>query len=150
MTTTTTIETTTASTTTPVAAKAPKAPRVKKVKPPPMPYPFVSKKEIASVLQTDDSLVVASLQLLASKQTSDEQAAKVTKHKNACGFMASQAKRGTELAEASAVRSLTPEEMETARGLVLRYTRQLAAHFRAEAIEANPELEAVAKKFSAA
>jgi len=31
-----------------------------------------------------------------------------------------------------------------------RYSRQLACHFRAQMIEANPDLAAVASKFSAA
>lgn len=152
MTTTTTIETTTAATTTPAtskAPKAPKAPRVKKEKPAPVNYPFVTKNQIRDVLSTDDEAVVQSLQLLGSKQTSDEQAAKVTKHKNRLGFMASQAKKGTLLAEASLVRGLTSEEMTAARGLVLRYTTQLARHMRLEAIAANPELAEVATKFSA-
>lgn len=114
-------------------------------------YPFESKSEIVSRINADTEYALKCLLVLDRKQTMDEQFDLVTRYKNARGWQSSHAKWGSVLA--AKVRSgetLTPEEMGRAVSMTARYGRQLAIHFRMEAIEANPDLAEVARKFSAA
>lgn len=131
-----------------VKIKAPKPAKAPKVR---RDYPFLTKAQISAQLTEDNSFVVRCLGILGGLQTADEQARKVTVYKNRCGFMASQAKLGTELAvKSQSAAGLEGSEMEKARALVLHYTRQLAVHFREEMIAERPELAELAKVFSAA
>ena len=114
-------------------------------------YPFESKSQIVSRVQSDTDYALKCLLVLDSLQTIDEQFDKVTRYKNVRGWQSSHAKWGSLLA--AKVRSgetLTPEELGRAVSMTARYGRQLAVHFRMEAIEANPDLAEVARKFSAA
>lgn len=112
-------------------------------------YPFLSKAQIAARLAADDSFVLECLQIMDGRQTNDEREDKTTRWKNRCGWMSSHAVNGTKLALAAREGTLTDEQMGAARAMVSRYTKQLAAHFRGLAIEANPDLAEAARVFSA-
>jgi hypothetical protein len=112
-------------------------------------YPFVTKSTIKARIASDDSFVLECLATLYSLQTASEQEAKNTVVRNRRGFMSSHAVKGSTLAVKAAGEGLTSEETEVARELCSHYTKQLAAHMRAEAIEANPELAEAARVFSA-
>src|SRR5580704_17875864 len=101
-------------------------------------YPFTTKSQIKTML-ADDAFVVQCLGILYSRQTTHEQDTKSTKDRNRSGFMSSHASRACTLAVKAASEGLTEEETVSARLIVSRYTRQLASHFRAEAIASNPE-----------
>lgn len=111
-------------------------------------YPFVSKSQIKSRLATDNAFVLVCLAVMYSRQTAYEQDAKNTVVRNRAGFMSSHAVRGSNLAVKAAGEGLTEEETEAARDLVSHYSKQLAAHFRAEAIAADPSLVEAARVFS--
>jgi hypothetical protein len=112
-------------------------------------YPFVTKSTIKSRLATDNAFVLQCLAVMYSRQTASEQEAKNTVVRNRAGFMSSHAVRGSVLAVKAAGEGLTEEETEAARDLVSRYTKQLACHFRQEAIAADPDLAEAARVFSA-
>jgi hypothetical protein len=112
-------------------------------------YPFVTKSQLTARIAQDDAFVCECLGIMLARQTSFEQEAKTTRDRNSRGFMSSHAVRGTTLAVKAAAEGLTAEEMDLARGIVSRYTKQLAAHFRAEAIAADPTLAEAARVFSA-
>jgi hypothetical protein len=112
-------------------------------------YPFMTKSTIKSRLAGDDQFVLQCLAVMLGRQTEQEQENKNTVVRNRQGFMSSHAAKGTTLAVKAAGEGLTEEETETARVLVSRYTKQLAAHFRAEAIAQDPGLAEAARVFSA-
>lgn len=113
-------------------------------------YPFESKAQILAK-QADFAVVMQHLGIIHSFQTTDEQGKKVTIDKNRSGFMSSHATNGTKLVEKHrSGEALTDEEVALARKIAGSYGRQLAAHFRALAIEANPDLAQLAEIFSAA
>jgi len=113
-------------------------------------YPFRSKRSILDQVAADDAFMLHCLCVLHDRQTEHEQATKSTKSKNRRGFMSSHAVRGCELAEkVKGGDALTDEDTEKARTIVGRYGRQLAQHFREEAISANPDLAKAAEVFSA-
>lgn len=148
-------DTTVTETATATSAEAPKAKGKSKNKEPkpkrePKPkketvgrYPFTTKKEIASRLASDNAFVKEALCLLQSFQTAGGD-------RDRSGFMSSHAAvAGALAAKASGEESLSAEETAQARGIVSKYTRQLAAHARRREIESNPELAKVAEVFSA-
>lgn len=113
-------------------------------------YPFRSKAQILAQVKEDDSFMLSCLGVLYARQTQHEQDTKSTLNRNARGFMSSHAVRGSELAvKAASGEALDGEQVAKARDIVSHYGKQLAAHFRAEAIEASPELAEIAKVFSA-
>lgn len=113
-------------------------------------YPFMTKAQIKAAQDESFATVMQHLAIIHSFQTTDEQGNKVTKWKNRAGFMSSHASNGTRLVEKhSSGEALTDEDAALARKIAGSYTRQLALHFRAEAIEANPELSKIAEFFSA-
>ncbi len=112
-------------------------------------YPFVTKSIIAARIEQDDAFMVECLGVLYARQTAFEQDTKSTLNKNRQGFMSSHAVRGSTLAVKAAGEGLTEEETDKARGIVCRYTKQLASHFRQVAIEADPSLAEAARVFSA-
>lgn len=102
-------------------------------------YPFRTKREICDQLATDDSFRHACLLVLYERQTTDEQETKETKWKNRRGFMSSHAVNGSRIAQALlAGEALSPEDEAKLDGIVCRYGKQLAAHFRQEALAADP------------
>ena len=112
-------------------------------------YPFVTKTQIRSRIETDDAFVVECLLVMLSRQTDSEQEAKNTVFRNSRGFMSSHALRGTTLGVKAQEDGLSAEETVSARSLVLHYTKQLAAHFRQEQIANDPGLAEAARMFSA-
>jgi hypothetical protein len=113
-------------------------------------YPFLTKAQIAERLSVEDDFVLQATLILTGRQTEDELQTRETRHKNRAGWMSSHSVFGTKMSEKIASGE-TPSEEEVARlrGMVCRYGRQLAAHFRQEAIRENPALTAVARLFSA-
>lgn len=110
-------------------------------------YPFRSKASIATQLATDDAFVLSCLAIMYARQTDYEQQTKSTLNKNRRGFMSSHAVNGSALAQKAATEGLDAEEAERAKAIVCRYTKQLAEHFRSEALRADPSLAAVAAVF---
>lgn len=115
----------------------------------PRPYPFRSKASILESVRTDDSACVEALSILYQRQTDTEQDKGQTQVRNRAGFMSSHAVRGTALARKQASEGLTPDELAEARTIVLRYGKQLAAHYRKQVIEQDANLSELAKLFSA-
>ena len=113
-------------------------------------YPFMTKKQIAARIEEDAAFVQECVLVMQARQTEDEQEVKETRHKNRRGWMSSHAVNGGKLADKIAAgEALSEEEVGKAQGMVCRYTKQLAAHFRAAAIVANPDLADAASIFSA-
>lgn len=112
-------------------------------------YPFITKSQIKAQLESDDVFMLSCLAVLYAAQTEHEQETKSTRDRNRRGFMSSHAVNASVLAVKAAGEGLSEEETVRARGIVCRYTKQLAAHFRREAIGANPELAEAARVFSA-
>ena len=102
-------------------------------------YPFPTKREILAQLATDRDFRVTSLLVLYRRQTEDEQETKETKYKNRRGFMSSHAVNGTRIAQAIlAGEELSEEDEAKLDAIVPRYSKQLAAHARQEALAADP------------
>lgn len=112
-------------------------------------YPFVTKSTIKARIESDDAFMLQCLAVLYSRQTSHEQDTKSTQDRNRRGFMSSHAVNASTLAVKAAGEGLTEEETVKARAIVSRYTKQLAAHFRQEAIASDPSLAEAARVFSA-
>lgn len=130
-------ETTTQATETETQAPAAKP---KKESKPKKSYPFRTKAQILAQLETDDTFVVECLGILYQRQTEQEQETKETIFKNRRGFMSSHAVNGSRLVEKLGTEGWTEEDWGKARGIVCRYGKQLAEHFRAETIARNPAL----------
>jgi hypothetical protein len=111
-------------------------------------YPFLSKAQIVAKLESEPDFVKQACLILTSRQTEDELASHDTKWKNRRGWMSSHAHFGTACAEKIARdEELTDAELAKLTGMVCKYRKQLAAHFRAEALEANPDLADAGKIF---
>ena len=96
-------------------------------------YPYVTKSEVKARLETDPDFRVSALLVLYKRQTEDEREAKDTKWKNRRGFMSSHAVNGSRLAEKVICgEELTEEDHGKIEAIVTRYSKQLAAHYRAE------------------
>jgi len=111
-------------------------------------YLFLTKNAIKTRLETDSDFRHEAMVVLLDRQTSEEQETKTTKNKNARGFMSSHAVRGT--AVAMKIRNgeeLTEEDEATVLKIAPRYSKQLASHFREQALAENPELAAQAAAF---
>lgn len=124
------------------APKAPKAPKEKKS------YPFLTKAQIAASIAGDFQFACMVIGVLYDRQTQFEQETKSTLNKNRRGFMSSHAVNGTKVAlKIKAGETLTDEDRGHVEAIAPRYTKQMADHFRAAAIEADPSLEAKAACF---
>jgi len=111
-------------------------------------YPFLSKNQIAARLAADEDFQVTCLGILYARQTAHEQATETTLNRNRRGFMSSHAVNGCRIAKkAAAGEELTPEDRAKIAEIVPRYTKQLAEHFRSEAVAANPALKAAGAIF---
>jgi hypothetical protein len=116
-------------------AKPKKAPKEKRE------YPFLTKAQIAANIENDFSFACQAMVILYDRQTEFEQETKSTLNKNRRGFMSSHAVNGSKVAvKLKAGEALTPEEQVIVETIAPRYTKQLADHFRAAAIEADPSL----------
>ena len=133
-----------------VEATAPKKTRKKRVNKNPKPYPFRSKKQITEQIASDDGYCLSCLTVLYARQTASEQAKGTTESRNRQGFMSSHAVVGTKLAKQLAEEgTLEGEDLDSARAIVSRYGRQLAASERQAAIEADPAKAELAALFGA-
>jgi hypothetical protein len=111
-------------------------------------YPFLTKSQISARLDADEDFRNECLVILYNRQTSDEQDTKDTKYKNRRGFMSSHAVHGSRIAQAiMAGEALSDEDRGRVESIVCRYTKQLAAHFRAVSKAENPELADAASIF---
>lgn len=119
------------------------APKAKKAKG--KPYPFLTKAQIKASIEGDFAFACMVIGVLYDRQTAFEQDTKSTLNKNRRGFMSSHAVHGTNIAlKLRNGESLTDEDKGRVEGIAIRYTKQMAEHFRDAAIEANPELAAEA------
>jgi hypothetical protein len=113
-------------------------------------YPFQTKAAIKSLILSDVSFAMECAQIMTARQTDYEQSSKQTVVKNRSGWMSSHAVFGTKMTDKLASgETLEPNETARLQEMVSHYGKQLAAHFRQEAITNNPELKAVAEVFSA-
>lgn len=127
------------------ATKPAKAPKAKKE---PKAYPFLTKAQISSRIGSDFKFACEVIGILYDRQTKHEQDTKSTLTKNARGFMSSHAVHGSRIAQLLRNgQALDEADMARVAMIAPRYTKQLAEHFRAEAIDANPELKAQAACF---
>jgi hypothetical protein len=111
-------------------------------------YPFQTKAAIKDRLSIDDAFVLECVLVMDARQTEDEQEAHETKWRNRRGWMSSHAVHGGRIA--ALIRSgddLSEEDADRARGMVLRYGKQLAAHFRQVATEEDPSLKEAGSVF---
>lgn len=127
------------------AAKPAKAPKAKKE---PKSYPFLTKAQISHNIETDFAFACQAMVILYDRQTTFEQETKSTLNKNRRGFMSSHAVNGSKVAvKIKNGEELTDEDVARVHEIAPRYTKQLADHFRAAAIEADPSLAAKAACF---
>lgn len=114
-------------------------------------YPYETKKQIAEKVAADFSYACSCLVVLYNRQTEYEQETKSTLNRNHKGFMSSHAVHGSRIAQlllaGTPAEELSAEDQGRVQGIVCRYTKQLAAHSRAQANEADPELSAKAAAF---
>jgi len=111
-------------------------------------YPFLTKAQIVAKLDTDLSFRHEACLILTARQTEDELQVRETKHKNRRGWMSSHAVNGTKFAEKLAAgEELTEEEEGKLAGMVCRYRKQLASHYREVAKRDNPELAEAGSTF---
>ena len=104
-------------------------------------YPYRSKREIKSRLETDADFRQECLLIMHDRQTDDERETKSTQSRNKRGWMSSHASKGTTIAlKAIAGADLDEAEEAWVEASVPRYVKQLASHFRQEARDADPEL----------
>lgn len=120
-----------------------KAPKVK------YNYPFATKKQILAQLDSDRNFLFACFDYLQACQEAPEQERAATIFSNKSGWMSSHAANAAKLAAKKAEGTLDAEDEQKIHSMVCRYTKQLAAKARRDAIEANPELAVIAEIFSA-
>jgi len=113
-------------------------------------YPFVSKSTIKARLAAEPEFRKDAMVMLYDMQTAHEQSTKSTLNKNRVGFMSSHAVKGSTVAvKIKAGEPLSDEDLAVIDTIAPRYSRQIALHFRASAIAADPELAKTAALFSA-
>lgn len=97
-------------------------------------YPFVTKSDVRARIATGElSFLATCLFILVGRQTDDEKTSRSTKYDNKVGLMCSHASNGVKLADKlQAGEPLSGEEHDKLIGIVSKYTKQLAASFRAE------------------
>jgi hypothetical protein len=119
-----------------------------KAKKEPRNYPFLTKAQISAQIEGSFSFACSVIGILYDRQTAHEQDTKSTLTKNRRGFMSSHAVHGSRIAQAlRSGETLSDEDVVRVQTIAPRYTKQLAEHFRAQAIEADPTLAAQAACF---
>ena len=114
-------------------------------------FPFPGVKSIKAALEQDDSLALQTVVLMNHLQTEFEQQVRDTKDKNRVGFMSSQAKNGTRLAEMMTLGAiLEDKDRELALKIGRTYSKQVSVQLRRYALVLNPLLSGLAAVFSAA
>jgi hypothetical protein len=134
-------ETTTQAAETTTQATEAKPAKAKKAKKEPRNYPFLTKAQILDRIQNDFSFACQVICILHDRQTEWEQENKATLDRNRRGFMSSHAVHGSRIAVAlKNGEILSPEDQVRVDEMAPRYTKQMAGHFREEAIKADPTL----------
>ena len=111
-------------------------------------YPFATKAQIKERIASDPEFARECLLVIHARQTEPEQERKETISRNKRGFMSSHAVRGTNLAlKILGGEYLNPEEEGLVPSIAASYTKQLASHFRTQALAEKPELAEQAKVF---
>lgn len=113
-------------------------------------YPFVTKAQLKVRLQ-DFAFCCEAMVILFDRQTAFEQDTSQTLNRNRRGFMSSHAVHGTRIAKAiragATVETMSNDDIRRVFEISSRYTKQLADHFRGEALEARPELAEMASVY---
>ena len=111
-------------------------------------YPFITKKEIAAKLSTENGFIRTCLILMQLRTEERKAAASRGITLKAHGFMSSHEERGRRLATKLQLdEPLTETEMVLARTLLAAYPKQLAAQFRQQAVQDNPALADAGRVF---
>lgn len=113
------------------------------------PTAFPTKKQILAQLDSDRTFLFACFDYLQGCQETPEQERAATIFSNKSGWMSSHAANAAKLAAKKTEGTLDAEDEQKIHAMVCRYTKQLAAKARRDAIEANPELAVIAEIFSA-
>lgn len=106
-------------------------------------YPFVTKATIAQRLDARESGFVGVCMRVMQARHEARLAGRLARG----GWMASQAVVATKLAARFATGSATKSEVERAAALLRRYVKQLASHFREQALRENPSLGEAAARY---
>lgn len=107
-------------------------------------YPFQSKRMIAEKVRTSRAYALEVFRILLARS-----ALRTAGAQGSFGFMASHASAIRDLAAKLEERPLDDAEHARLVEILVRYSRQLAAHFRVFECQARPELIQVAATFSA-
>jgi hypothetical protein len=111
-------------------------------------YPFPTKREIVTLLGEDEVFRHECVGVINARQTAHEQATLTTRERNRGGWMSSDAVRMGRVAQKlAALETLSGDEEALVAARIPSYAKQLAAHFRAEAVENNPALAETAAAF---
>ena len=106
-------------------------------------YPFITKADIARRLDAHESGFVAVCMRIMQARHEARLAGEVQHG----GWMASQTVIATRLAARFATGNATKGEVERAAVLLRRYVKQLASHFREQALRENPSLTEAAARY---
>ncbi len=104
-------------------------------------YPFTTRRQIVDRITVDPTFAIECVAILQAQHD-----ARATTPATA-GWMASHARAATELAARLAAGDPSAADLEAAQELAARYSKRLAAHFRARDLAERPELNAVAAVF---
>jgi len=107
-------------------------------------FPFLSKRAIADMIRTDRAYALDTFRVLLAR--TEQHAAGL---QGAGGFMASHRPAARQLAAVLEERPLNDAEHAKLVAILVHYSRQLAAHFRAVDLQARSELLSIASTFSA-
>lgn len=111
-------------------------------------YPFMTKAQIKTRILEDESFALECARIMTSRQTDYEVSAKSTIVKNRAGWMSSHAVFGTKCTEKlDRGEALEPNEVARLTEMVSHYSKQLASHFRDQAVNENPALAAAGRIF---
>jgi hypothetical protein len=111
-------------------------------------YPFLTKNQIKARIETDWVFCCEAIVIVYNRQTSFEQETKSTHSQNKRGFMSSHAVVGSKIAQKLLQGvALDDEEVGKVCAIASRYTKQLADHFRSQAVSENPALAEKAAAF---
>jgi hypothetical protein len=115
-------------------------------------YPFLTKAQIReqiTALESED-FITECVSILQRRQTELELAINTTIVENFRGWNSSDAHRMAEVADRIAAGEGTADDFVVARLTVVKYTKQLALHFRREHLKKHPELMNDAQMFGVA
>ena len=112
-------------------------------------YPFVGAKAVKAKLESSREARELAFVTLFHLQTEFEQEKQETKDRNKRGFMSSHAWHGSRIAKAMiAGETLSDEDSARIDEYAVRYSKQMTAALRSQAIADEPELGVTARQFS--